>query len=73
MSEYWNILEFGRVPAKAGIRASIEKVSGPIQKNGRMSVSTTKVLNPGDYLQKVESARVPKNCPDQYRKMVDSV
>ena len=30
-------------------------------------------LNPGEYLQKVESVRVPKNCPDQYGKMVESV
>ena len=47
--------------------------SGPVQKNGRISVSTRKLLNPGEYREKVESVRVPKNCPDQYRKMVDSV
>ena len=73
MSEYWNILEFGRVQEKDGIRASAENLSGPVRKNGRISVSTGKLLNPGEYQQKVESVRVPKNCPDQFEKMVESV
>ena len=59
MSEYWNIVESGRVPVKGGIHASAEKLSGPVRKNGRMSVSTATLLNPGEYRQKVESVRVP--------------
>ena len=30
------------------------------------------MLNPGDYREKVESVRVPENCPDEYQKMVES-
>ena len=48
-----------------------KKMSGPVPKNGRMSVSTGTLLNPGEYRQKVESMRVLKNCPDQYGKMVE--
>ena len=33
-----------------------------------MSVSIGKLLNPGEYREKVESVRVPKNCPDVYPK-----
>ena len=57
--------------AKGGIRARTEKLSGPVRKNGRIIKSARKLLNPGDYQQKVESVRVPKICPDQYAKMVD--
>ena len=67
------MLEFGRVLGKGGIRASTEKLPGPVRKNGRISVSARKLLNLGDYQQKVESVRVPKNCPDQYGKMVESL
>ena len=66
------LLNPGEYREKGGIRASIEKQSGPVQKNCRMSVSTGTLLNPGDYQQKVESMRVLKNCPDQYGKMVES-
>ena len=31
-------------------------------------MSTEKYLNPADYRQKLESVRVPKNCPDQFGK-----
>ena len=44
---------------------------GPVRKNGRISVSAGKLLNPGQYRQKVQSVRVPKNCPDQIGKMVE--
>ena len=60
-----------RVQVKDGIHASTEKLSGPVRKNGRMSVSTEALLNPGENRQTMESVRVPKNCPDQYEKMVD--
>ena len=71
--EYRNIVESRLVTAKAGIRASTEKLSGPIRENGRISVSTEKLLNHGDYRQKLESVRVPKNCPDQDGKFVELV
>ena len=67
------MVESGRVPGKGIIRASDEKLSKRVSKNGRMSVSTGKFLNTGEYREKVESVRVPKNCPDEYRKMVESV
>ena len=67
------LFESRRVPAKDGIRASTKKHYGPERKNGRMCVSTGTLLNPGEYRQKVESVRVPKNCLDQFRKMVESV
>ena len=44
------------------MRANTEKISGPVRKNGRISVSTEKLLNPGDYRQKME--------PCEYRKTV---
>ena len=71
--KYREKVESVRLPAKGGIRASAEKLSGPVRKNGRISVSTRKLLNPGKYREKVESVRVPKNCPDLYGKMVESV
>ena len=71
--EYIKIVESGRIPAKDGIRASTEKLSEPIRKNYRISVSTDKLLNPGDYWQKLESVRVLKSCPDQFEKMVEPV
>ena len=40
---------------------SAEKLFGLVRKNGRISVSTRKLLNLCDYRQKVESVRVPKN------------
>ena len=44
-----------------------------VPKNARMSVSTKKLFNPGEYQEKVESLRVPKNYLDEYRQMIDSV
>ena len=34
-------------------------------------MTTEKGKNPGEYREKVESMRVPKNCPDNNRKMVE--
>ena len=42
-------------------------------KNVRIVVSTGKLLNPDEYREKVEYVRVPENCPDEFRKMVESV
>ena len=67
------MVESGRVPGKGIIRASDEKLSKRVSKNGRMSVSTEKLLNPSEYREKEEFVRVPKNCPDQHRNMVESV
>ena len=51
--------------------ASTLKLSGPVRKNGRISVRTEKLLNPAEYPEMVESVRLPKNCPDQYEKMAE--
>ena len=58
--EYRNTIESRLVPAKGGIRASTEKLFGPVQKNGRISASTEKLLNPSEYREDVLSVRVPK-------------
>ena len=55
------MVESGRVPKKGIIHASIEKRSRRVPKKGRINVSTKKWYNPGDYLEKVEFVRVPKN------------
>ena len=67
------MVESMRVLGKGRIRTSIKQLSGRVPKNGRISVSTGKLLNPGEYREKVESVRVSENCPDEYRKMVESV
>ena len=67
------MVESGRVPGKGRIRATIEKLFGPVPKNARMSVTTGKWYNPGEYREMVESVRVPKNCPDEYLKTLESV
>ena len=64
------MIESRRVPEKGRIRARTEKLFGRVPKNGRISVSTGKWYNPGEYRKKVESVqgpkklfgRVPKNC-----------
>ena len=68
--EYRKVIESGGVSGKSGIRASIGKLSWRVPKNGRIGVSTGKLLNPGQYREKVKSVRVPENCPDEYRKMI---
>ena len=62
------LFESRRVPAKDGIRASTEKLSEQVRKNGRINGTTEKLLNPGEYRQKMKSVWVPKNHPDQYEK-----
>ena len=71
-----------RVPEKGRIRVSTKKLSGRVPKNGIISVSTEKWLNPGeyrervesgDYQEKVESVRVSKNCLGEYPKGTDSM
>ena len=71
--KYRKIVESGRVPGKGRIRASTEKLFGRVPKNGRISVSIGKLWNHSEYWEKIESVRVPKNYPDEYRKMVESV
>ena len=67
------MVEPGRVPGKGRIRASTEKLSGRVSKNGGISVTTGKWQNPGEYREKIESVRVPKNYSEEFQKMVESV
>ena len=62
-----------RLLGRGGIRAGTEKLSGRVPENGRISDSSGKWKNPGEYSEKVESVPVPKNIPDEYLKMVESV
>ena len=65
--------EFGRLSGKGRIRASIEKQSGRLPKMGGINVTTGKSLNPSEYRENVESVRVSKNFPGEYRKRVECV
>ena len=74
----------GRIRVSTGndkIRASTEKWYNPyeseklserVPKIGRMRVSTGNWKDSGEYREKVESVRVSKYCPKEYRKMVES-
>ena len=66
------MIEFRRLSGKWRIRASTEKLFEPVPKNGRIRVSIRKWENPGDYFEKVEFVRVPRNFPGEYQKMVES-
>ena len=63
---------FGRVPRNGRIRASTEKLFERVPKNGKIRVSTEKWTDSDEYREMVESVRVLKNCPNQYRKKVES-
>ena len=65
------MVESGRVPRKGRIRATFEKLSERVSENGRISVSTGKWWNLGEYRKKVESVPLLKNCPDEFRKRVN--
>ena len=65
--------EFGRGPGKAGIRASIEKIVSTNTGKGSNQCEYRKIEESGEYREKVESVRVSKNYPDEYRKRVESV
>ena len=80
--EYRKMVESVLVPEKSQtnvstkngwIRANTEKLSGRLPENGKISVSTEKWWKPGKYREKVESERESKICPEEYRKMVESV
>ena len=73
MCEYRKIPESESEPGNGIIHASFEKLSRGVPEKGRICVSTEKWLHPGQYREKVEFLRVSKNCPDEYRKKVDSV
>ena len=62
------MVESRRVLGKDRIRSSTQKLSGRVPKNSRISVSTAKWQNPGEYREKDEYVRVLKSCPDEYRK-----
>ena len=65
------MVEFGRVPPKARIRPSIGKLFGRVPEQSPISVRIEKWLNPGEYREKLESVRVPKNSPDDYLTRVE--
>ena len=65
--------ESGSVPGKGIIRTIVEKLSRGVPEKGRLRGSTQKWHHPGQYLEKVESVRVSKNCPGEYRKTVETV
>ena len=65
------MVESGRVPRKGNIREIIEKLSGRVLEKGRISVSTRKWFNPGEYWEMVESVPLLKNCPDEFQKNVE--
>ena len=65
--------ESGSVMGEGRIRASVEKLSWGVPEKGRIYVSTDKLHHPGQYREKVESVRVSKNCPWEYRKRVGFV
>ena len=67
------MVESGIVPGKGRFRTSIENLSRGVPEKGRISVSTEKLENPGEYLQNVDFVRVSKTCPSDYRKRVELV
>ena len=67
------MVEFVRVLGKGSIHASIETLSRRVLENGQICVSIKKYWNPGECREKVESLRVSKNIPGEYRKSVKSV
>ena len=67
------MVESGRLLEKDRIDASNEILSRRVPEKGRMSVSTENWYNSGNYSEKVESVRVPRNFPDEYLKMVESL
>ena len=67
------MVEYGRVPGKTRIRASIEKLSRRVLDKGQICMSTEKWWIPAEYGEKVESLRVSKNCLGEYLKRVESV
>ena len=67
------MVESGGVLGKGRIRASIEKVSQRVPEKGRISVSTEKWLNPGEYWEMVEAVRVSTTCRGEYREKVKIV
>ena len=55
------------------IRATIETLSARVSRKGRISVSTEKWENTGEYREKLESVPLLENCPDEFRKRIESV
>ena len=62
---------YGSVPGKGRIRASVKKAFRRVPEKGRTYVSTEKWRNRGQYGEKLESVRVSKNFPGEYRKKVE--
>ena len=66
------MVESGRVPGKGRIHACTAELSGRVGEKGRISVSTEKWQNSGEYREMLQSVPYLKNCPDEFRKMVES-
>ena len=60
--------ESGLVSGKGRIRMSVEKLSQRVPEKSQICVRTEKCYIPGEYREKVESVRLSKNCPGEYRK-----
>ena len=67
------MVESGRVPGKGRIRASTGKRQNPCEFQKTFPYSTEKGSTLLEYRKKVESVRVSRNCPDEYRNRVESV
>ena len=67
------MVESGGVLGKGRICSSTEILSRRVPEKDRISVSTEKWQNPGEYSEKVESVPVPKGFSDEYLKRVESV
>ena len=67
------MVESGRESVIGRNPASTEKLSGRVPENGRISASLEKWWNSGEYREKLESVRLPKNYLDKYLKRIESV
>ena len=65
------MVESARVLGKRRIGATTEKHYRRVPEKVKISVSTKKLWNLGEYRENVESVRVPKNCPNEYLKRVE--
>ena len=73
LCEYRKMASSGSVPVKDRICASVEKLSRGVSQKVRFCESTQIWENQGEYQENVESVRMSKNCPGEYRKRVESM
>ena len=67
------MIQSGRVPEKGRIRAIIRKFVQTSTKKWKNKGQYWKMIESKRVPEKVESIRLPKNYPNQYRKIVESV